>query len=75
MATTGAKKAADKIEDIGTEISRVTGDNFGAVGRITPEGRLRAFGYGLNGPNVKVTGKLRNVKKNVEKAINKSTGV
>ena len=73
MASAGAHRAARKIEDLGSNISDVTGDTFGASATIGREGRLNAFGYGVSGPNVKVQGNLRNITRNVNRAIRTSS--
>lgn len=71
--TTGAKKAIKKGEDVGLSISNKTGDNFGGGGYEKTAGRARVYGYGLDGPSVAVKGKVRNIKKNMNSAINTST--
>jgi len=71
--TTGAKKAIKKGEDVGLRISNKTGDNFGGGGYEKTAGRARVYGYGLDGPSVAVKGKVRNIKKNMNSAINTST--
>ena len=71
--TTGGKKAIKKGEDLGLNISNKTGDNFGGGAIEKPEGRVRIFGYGLNGPNVAVKGSIRDLKKNMNSSINTST--